>query len=148
HRLLDYHGNSLAADAAHGFPACPQKVDAIETYTAGNPQRRRRQPQQGQARQRLAAAAFPNNAKAGSRFKTEMHIPYEQRPGKGISDGQALYFKQAHERSLPTYLGSKASRRLSPKKLNAATTNRIAMPAGIICNGYMVMTSFASLSIM
>mgnify|MGYP006922898319 FL=1 len=93
HRLLDYHGDSLAADAAHGFPACLQEVDAAETDTSGNPQGRRRQSQQSHARQRFAAAAFPNDAKAGSRFKAKMHIPYDQRPGKGVSDSQTPHFK-------------------------------------------------------
>ena len=42
---------------------------------------------------RFAAAAFPNDAKAGSRFKAKMHIPYDQRPGKGVSDSQTPHFK-------------------------------------------------------
>ena len=45
------------------------------------------------ARQRFAAAAFPNDAKAGSRFKAKMHIPYDQRPSKGVSDSQIPHFK-------------------------------------------------------
>ena len=52
-----------------------------------------RQSQQRQARQRFAAAAFPNDAKAGSRFKAKMHIPYDQRPSKGVSDSQIPHFK-------------------------------------------------------
>lgn len=83
----------LPPDAAHGFPACLQEVDAAETDTSGNPQGRRRQSQQSHARQRFAAAAFPNDAKAGSRFKAKMHIPYDQRPGKGVSDSQTPHFK-------------------------------------------------------
>lgn len=83
----------LPPDAAHGFPTCLQEVDAAETDTAGNPQGRRRQSQQRQARQRFAAAAFPNDAKACSRFKAKMHIPYDQRPSKGVSDSQIPHFK-------------------------------------------------------
>ncbi len=121
-RLLKDHADTAPAHAAHVVLGKAQQVAALETDFAGSDHRSRRQEaQDGERRQRLAAARFAKQGKAFAGGDFERHAVDRPRPpaiGEGNDEREIAYRQQRRHDDV---LGSKASRTASANRLAART---------------------------
>ena len=137
HRVLEDHPDHLAADVAHRPAAEAQKVMALElrgalNHRAGGQQVKKRKHGDG-----LAAPTLPRDADDLSQLDVVVDpVDHGDESGGGReADAEPAHREQCGHRfcSLTAHddRGSSASRRLSPRKLNASTTDRIAKPGKV-----------------
>src|SRR5262249_21154431 len=128
HRFLEDHGDLVAANLAHGF------LREREQLLAGKPDRAfdaagagRGQPQDGQRRDALAGAGFPDHRDGLLGRDGEGDIAHDRGPAAADAErcGEIRDNEQRRgHRALD--FGSEASRRASPRRLRPRTTARMA----------------------
>ena len=96
----------------------------------------RQQPEQREHRHRLAAAALAGDAEHLARLDGVVDaVDDRDEPGRASAAGRAAPRPRAGSRRVSSrrhaVRGSKTSRRLSPRKLNASTTVKIARPGNV-----------------
>src|SRR6476659_2185965 len=113
----------------------PQQILSSERRAALDDRAGRQQAEQCEHRHRLAAAALTCHAEDLRRLDLVVDAVDDGReaPRRRESDSQPLDLQQSGQRSSPPHevWGSKKSRRLSPRKLNASTAVKIASPGKV-----------------
>ena len=136
HRVLEDHRDLLTADPPEFPIRQPEEVAAAEQGPALDDRPWRKEPEERQHRHCLAAAALAGDAEdlllfdavvdavddgdepRSGRKPHAKPVDVEERLGHSLSAFQAV-------------CGSKKSRRLSPRKLNASTAEKSARPGNV-----------------
>ncbi len=135
HRVLEDHREVAPGELATPCGGKGEQVVAVEAHAPLDRSSVRQHAEQCQHRHRLSAAALPGDAE---------HLPVLDPVIDSVDDGeqtarggqphpQPVDLEQAHESSgcRKPVRGSNTSRRLSPRKLNASTTVKIARPGNV-----------------
>ena len=134
HRILEHHGDLPAAHRADLLAAQADQVLPAVDHPALHDRPRRQQPQQRQCRHGLAAATLAGDAEHLALVDLEVDSVHDgdqpARPGSRTRSPSTSSNGVIDARSPRPQLlrGSIASRRLSPRKLNASTSEKMARP--------------------
>src|SRR5690349_12976956 len=136
HRVLEDHPDLAARDCAELALAQPQEVGPVEAGAPFDDRALRKEPEERQHRDRLAAAALAGDAEHLRGLDLVVDPVHDRRePRRGWEpDAQPLDVEQgAHSFVPPPHdvCGSNRSRRLSPRKLNASTAVKMARPGNV-----------------
>jgi hypothetical protein len=102
HRLLEHHGDSVAAEAAHRLLARSHEFAPLEADRAADQRALRRKAHQRQRRHRLAGARLADDPKAFAFIEAEgraVDDPDGAAPDRQVDD-QVLHLEQ-HVRTAP-----------------------------------------------
>src|SRR5207253_260841 len=148
-RLLEDHGNVVAAHAAHLRFVEREQVRALERHLAGNDLTRwiGNEPHDRERRRALAAAGFADDRQRLARAQPERYVvdglegalaygehrgkPYDVEHIRGPGRPRSRHLRLHQWRSL----GSSRSRSASPSKLVPNTTRLMATPGKITSHG-------------
>src|SRR4029077_15250833 len=135
HRVLEDHPDVASRDSAQIAALQAQQILSSERRASLDDRAGWQQAEQCEHRHRLAAAALTRHAEdlCGLDVVVDAVDDGREAPRRRESDSQALDLQQSGQRSSPPHevWGSKKSRRLSPRKLNASTTVKIASPGKV-----------------
>ena len=130
HRFLKDHRDLAAAHLPHLGLAKAKQVGAVELDAARHdlPRRLRDQAHERQGGDGLAAAGLADDCQGFTSFDTERNVLHRlNQPAAGVEDrGEAGDFENGSHQS--RCLGSRASRKASPKRLEPNTTRLMARP--------------------
>ncbi len=134
--FLEDHRDLRAAYAAHLLGGELEEIHPVVLHHAllrDVPRRRLDQPQQREGRHGLAAARFTHDTQRLSREEIERHVIHGARHGlAGLkARAQATHL----EEWLHRVVGSRASRRPSPRRLNPTTVTTMAIPGKVATHG-------------
>lgn len=130
HRILEYHGDPLAAQLPHLFIRIFRDVGAVEDDpAAGNPAGFIEEPHDREAGHRLSGSGFSHKTKDLAALHRERHIIDGAKTGASpavteFGDEIAHLQQWGHD----MFLGLSTSRSRSPTRLIAAIVTRRAMP--------------------
>ena len=139
HRVLEDHGDAVAAQSAHGLRVELQEIGAGKRNAAAlDPRIGRHEAEDRLDQARFAAAAFPDDADDLARRHLQGDIAERvQRPALGaIGEIEMLDQEcwRAHHR-LPERLGSKVSRSASPRKVKPRVVMMMGSPPAMTGQG-------------
>ncbi len=135
HRLLEHHGDAVAAQRLHLGFAGAGDVAALEANRAADLRALGQKTHDGERRNRLAGAGLADDAERLALLQRERdaaHDPF-QPAGAGQVDAEVFDFEQ-HQRRARSF-GSSASRRPSPSRLRPSTENATASPGNTASRG-------------
>ena len=140
HGVLEDHGDPRPADVAQSRVRQPQDVRPLEANRAGaDPGVAGEQPQDRGGQRGLPAAAFADHADDASRRHGEVHVPegLHRAPRRGELDGEIADLQDGlrRDRQFRLSLGSKASRRASPRNVKPSVVTISGMPPAITSQG-------------
>jgi hypothetical protein len=145
-RLLEDHGETVAAQLRQGAVGAADQLRAVEPDAAGGLGAVRQQSEHGQRGERLARTGRADQPEPPALGELEAHAVDDRPPAD--ADTEISNLKQCHRstsaagstlRALPRSRGSVASRRPSPSRLKPSTATATAMPGQITSRGLMAM---------
>src|SRR3954470_455523 len=132
HRVLEDHPDVASRDSAQVAALQPQQVLSSERRASLDDCPGWQEAEQREHRHGLAAATLTCNPEHLRRLDVVVDAVDDGReaPRRREPDSEPLDLQQSGQRSSPPHevWGSKKSRRLSPRKLNASTAVKIASP--------------------
>ena len=143
HRLLEDHGNAVAAHIAHLLGRIGEQIFSVEPNLAAKNLAGRGLDQlhDGQLRHRLAGAGLANHSDDLVLIDMETYIVDGfDLTSIGKKGGAKIFYIQQNflfHYSFPLSLGSSASRSASPTMLNAITTSIMQMPGRMAISGWL-----------
>ena len=123
HGLLQDGGHTRAAQLPPARGIETAQVATVEMQLPAPDQTGRQQTQQGPAEQALAAAALAHDTQTVPALQRKAHVLHQRPAGQALRNGDMPQFQQRHGMSMihstgslcMACLGSRASRRLSPR---------------------------------